>query len=63
MPEKIEAVEVGKEVRLFCVGCRTKYEIVHEPEYRDPEMAESFGGKAKAPKWCPFCGDEDLVTE
>lgn len=62
MPDKIEAVEVGKDVRLYCNGCRTEYEIVHEPHYRDPALAEAFGGKAKEPKQCPFCGDEDLET-
>lgn len=54
-------VGVGKKIRMYCRECTTEYEILHEPDYTDPEFAKQFGGRAKLPGHCPFCGsDKDL---
>lgn len=56
-------LNVGADTRLYCTGCMTEYQVTHEPMYVDPDMKKGFGGKAKTPKFCPFCGFDDDVEE
>ena len=54
-------IKVGKRARFRCDTCSTEFEILHEPDYQDPAMARSFGGRSKKVEWCPFCGIDDTM--
>ena len=56
-------IPVGEKRRFYCPDCTTEFVILHEPDYQDPQMRESFQGESNQVEWCPFCGLENVEAQ
>jgi len=56
-------MNAGESKTYQCVGCDREFEIVLEPScVENPKKAEKYAYAGEA-KYCPFCGDQQLVCE
>lgn len=59
---KPTTLSAGSKSTLYCSGCLKEYELLYEPKaVGDAGAAASI--ERAAPRFCPFCGNDDDVEE